>query len=96
MMAEGRQRPPSSILAAIAQGRAVPAYDGRGACHGAASWQPLPGARLDRRRNSKCGRPAGVPGEGGGSPEVPGVVTCAQGRRRFWHSAVFGERPEGG
>jgi hypothetical protein len=72
------------------------AYDGRGALSRCGVVAAFAGARLDRRRNSKCGRPVGGPGEGGGSPEVPGVVDL---RRAFassvavWHSAVFGERP---
>src|ERR1700722_3185242 len=50
------------------------AYDGRGAGHGAASWQPLPvhGSIVDETRNAEDRRE--VPGGSGGSPEVPGVV----------------------
>jgi hypothetical protein len=84
MMAEGRRRPTSSILAAIAQRRAC------------ASWGYSP----SRRPSSAVCEPfmgrwprvcfslvvvawggRGGPGRVWRSPEVPGVVTCAQGVR---------------
>jgi hypothetical protein len=91
MMAEGRQRPTSSILAEIAQRRGCAAYDGRGACHGAAAWQPLPvhGSIVDETRNAEDRRE--VPGRVGrarsdlaapGEPVDEGrAVPRLQGRR---------------
>jgi hypothetical protein len=95
-MAEGRQRPTSSILAAIAQGRAVRLMmvGAHVTVRRRGSLCRVHGSIVDETRNAEDRRE--LPGRVGGSPEVPGVVTCAQGRRRFWHSAVFGERPEGG
>jgi hypothetical protein len=64
MMAEGSWRPTSSILAAIAQRRAVRLMMVGAHCHGAASWRPLPvhGSNVDEARNAQDRR------------EVPGRV----------------------